>query len=223
MRILLVEDEPDIAETTGEYLKKQGFIVDVADSLRFAREAIRSCQYEVVILDRMLPDGDGVELIRFCQQQGLVNRFLVLSAMSQLNDKLAGLSLGADDYITKPFEPQELLARIRVAMRHPLKVVDNNVKVGRLRYDSGSHNIFLDDELFLLSRRELAILVLLMKRANRVIAREAIEQAVYSFDDDITSNTLESHMSRLRKKLLQADAGVSIQTVRGVGYLLKAL
>ncbi|QVK22000.1 response regulator transcription factor [Shewanella dokdonensis] len=191
--------------------------------MRFAREALRSFPYEVVILDRMLPDGDGVELIRFCQQQGLLNRFLVLSAMDQLNDKLTGLNLGADDYVTKPFEPQELLARIRAAMRHPLQAVEHIITVGQLRYDSQSHNVFLRDQLFLLSRRELAIMGLLMKRANRVIAREAIEQAVYSFDDEITSNTLESHMSRLRKKLTQADTGVTIQTVRGVGYLLKAL
>lgn len=222
MRLLLVEDDDAIAETTGDYLRKQGFTVDVAETLRFAEQAVQGCQYEVVILDRMLPDGEGLSLMRFCQQRGLTNRFLVLSALDELGDKVTGLDEGADDYLAKPFEPQELLARIRAAMRHPLSQKQTLIEVGNLTYDGANHNVFVHGELLMLSRRELAILSLLMKRANRVIARESIEQAIYSFDDDISSNTLESHMSRLRKKLTTFDTQVVIQTLRGVGYLLKA-
>ena len=221
MKILLVEDDHDLAVATRRMLQRHNYIVDVAGSLGIARAALQSSQYEVVLLDRRLPDGDGVELMHFAQEEGLSCKFLVLSALGELQERVEGLDLGADDYIVKPFEPEELLARIRAAERRPAPEVGRTIRVGRLNLECDTRNFDLHGEPFILPRREMVVLEQLMHNANRVVSRQALEMAMYGYDDQFESNTLESHMSRLRKTLAANACGVKIYTVRGTGYMLR--
>ena len=221
MKLLLVEDTEKIATLISKQLTQQNFVVDHAPNLSMAREALQLSSYDVVILDRMLPDGDGVDLIKFSKKKTLNNRFLILSALGEVIEKTKGLDLGADDYLAKPFEPTELIARIRALLRRPLPVVEQVWKCGNLIFDVDSHNATIKDELLVLNRRELSVLEVLIRNVGRVVTRSQMENAIFGYDDEIQSNTLEAHVSRLRKRLIEADAGVKIHTVRGVGYMLK--
>ncbi len=221
MKLLLVEDTEKIAGLICKQLTQNNFVVDHAPNLSIAREALQLTKYDLIILDRMLPDGDGVELIKFSKNKQLNNRFLILSALGQVIEKAEGLDLGADDYLAKPFEPVELLARIRAILRRPIPVVNKVWKCGILEYDADNHNATIHDELLVLNRRELTVLEVLIRNAGRVVTRTQMENAIFGYDDDIQSNTLEAHVSRLRKRLMEAEAGVKIHTVRGVGYMLK--
>ena len=227
MRVLLVEDDPNLAEAVRRLLQKHGHVVDVAGSLRMAKAAITGNPYAVVLLDRMLPDGEGTRLIFHARENGVHTRFLILSALGDIDQRVEGLDLGADDYVVKPFEPDELCARIRAVGRRPVPEIVRTVAFGNLRMDSATGdlstgaNVAEGDAPVLLPRRELALLQKLMDRAGRVVTREALETAMYGYDDEIQSNTLESHVSRLRKHLAETDTGVAIHTIRGVGYMLK--
>ena len=213
MKILLVEDEPDLATATQRLLRRHNYIVDIAENLSVARSALQNSQYEIVLLDRRLPDGDGVELIHFAQGNNLTCKFLVLSALGELQERIEGLDLGADDYMVKPFEPEELLARMRAAERRPVPEVGKVLEIGGLRLDCDSRNFDVGGETFILPRREMVILEQLIHSANRVVGREVLEKAMYGYDEQFESNTLESHM--LRKSIADRACGVRIH-MRGV-------
>lgn len=221
MKILLVEDEPELAAATQRLLRRHNYIVDVAEDLSVARSALMNSPYEIVVLDRRLPDGDGTELIHFANDNHLMCKFLVLSALGELQERVEGLDFGADDYMVKPVEPEELLARIRAAERRPTPQVGKVLQVGHLRLDCDTRNFSVKGGTLVLPRREMVILEQMMHAANRVVGREAMEKAMYGYDEQFESNTLESHMSRLRKSLAAHDCGVRIHTVRGVGYMLR--
>ena len=227
MRILLVEDDADLSEAVRRLLRREGHVVDLADSLRMARAAITEHPYELVLLDRMLPDGEGTALIVHAREAGVRTRFLILSALGDIHKRVEGLDLGADDYIVKPFEPDELCARIRAVGRRPAGEGPQTIECGNLRLDRASRDIVAianggsKSRPLVFPRRELTLLQTLLERAGRVVTRETLESAMYGYDDLFQSNTLESHVSRLRKHLAEEDTGVGIHTVRGVGYLLK--
>jgi len=221
MRILFVEDELELALITQKLLERQKHVVDIADTLAISRVMLLDNKYDLVLLDRRLPDGDGIDLIRYATHKKIETRFLILSALGDLDDRIEGLDIGADDYMVKPFEPEELLARIRAASRRPLPENAKVLELGNLRFNCSSRNFRVSGETQILPRRELIILEKLLVRAGRVVSRENIESAMYGYDDDVVSNTLESHISRLRKHLAKFDSGVSIHTIRGVGYMLQ--
>ncbi|SEP79097.1 DNA-binding response regulator, OmpR family, contains REC and winged-helix (wHTH) domain [Devosia sp. YR412] len=221
MRILLVEDELDLAKALIAALARHDIVVDHVTTLALAEEAAHSGVHSAVILDRKLPDGDGLSLIPRLReiQEGLP--IIVLSALGSPDHRVTGLETGADDYLAKPFLVDELLARIRAVMRRPVQMMESSVTVGRLKFDLHESAAMIDGEPLVLPRRELLALDLLVRRAGRVVNRSALEEAVYGFDDDIASNTLDAHISRLRRKL--TPAGVEIHAIRGIGYLLRAL
>jgi DNA-binding response OmpR family regulator len=221
MKILLVEDDDNLAEVLQRLLVKEGYVVDLADALAMAKEALLSNQYDIVILDRMLPDGDGLDLIRFNSERHKQNRFLVLSALNEIGQKVEGLNLGADDYVAKPFEPEELLARIKVSLRHPLQEIKKEVRCGNLSYDCVARDFRVNDQPLVLPRREMVVLESLIKRSGRVATREVIESEMYGYNDEILSNSLESHISKLRKNIKEHQIHVTIRTIRGVGYMLQ--
>jgi DNA-binding response OmpR family regulator len=169
----------------------------------------------------MLPDGDGVELVDFARNKEINCRFLILSALGDIEERVEGLDLGADDYIVKPFEPEDLLARIRAAIRRPMPELSKTWICGYIELEQQSKNVKISEKSVVLPRRELIVLETLIKSADRVVTRQMLEKAVYGYDDEIMSNSLESHISRLRKKLVSLDSGVIIHAVRGVGYLMK--
>ena len=191
-----------------------------------AESAVIAVRYALVLLDRVLPDGDGTQLIRYARENGVDTRFLILSACGDVDERVEGLDLGADDYMVKPFEPKELCARIRALGRRPLPDEPHGTTFGNLCLDLATGEVLTyaggeQGSPVSFRRREMALLKKLMERPGRAVSREALEAAIYGCHDVIQSNSLESHVSRLRKRLVENGAGISIQTVWGFGYMLK--
>ena len=221
LRILLVEDEPEMASALAVALKKYDMVVDLVANLADAEEAVSSNAYGAVLLDRQLPDGDGLTLIATLRAKGVSVPVIVLTARGELVDRVAGLDSGADDYLAKPFAVEELLARLRAVLRRPAGLQLEIIKAGRVAFDCGHREVSIDGRPFELPRRELLVLETLLRRMGRTVLRATLEEAVYNFDDEIQSNALDAHVSRLRRKLADSNAGVEIHSIRGVGYLLK--
>lgn len=222
MKVLLVEDEFEFADTVRGALERERFIVDHVDRLTLAREAIASGSYELVLLDRTLPDGDGLSLVPVLRAENPGLPIIVLSARGEVLDRVAGLDEGADDYLVKPFALEEMFARIRAVRRRPAELGAEEIHVGSLVFDVANDEATVAGVRLDLARRELRVLTALVKSRGRTVLRESLEQAVYGFDDEVQSNTLDSHISRLRRKLIEAGANVEIHAIRGVGYLLRA-
>jgi DNA-binding response OmpR family regulator len=223
VRILLVEDQPELGATLAERLKAEGYVVDLATGLGEAIEAVLGADYRLVLLDRRLPDGDGLSLLPVLRTRPTSPPAIVLTALDDVPDRVAGLDAGAEDYLIKPFALDELLARIRVLQRRSgAGSRTPSVVVGGLEFDLASREARIGGLPFPLPRRELAILDALARRAGRVVMREHLESQVYGYDDEISSNALEAHISRLRKRLSEAGAGVMLHGVRGIGYMLRA-
>lgn len=221
MRVLLVEDEPRLAESLRSVLERERFIVDHAEGVEAAREASMLRSFDLVLLDRSLPDGEGLSLLPSLRFDNPGIHVIVLSARNGVNDRVAGLDGGADDYLTKPFSIDEMLARIRAVRRRPVDLAGATIRAGSLVFDLAHEGVEVDGARIDLPRRELRVLAALIKRRGRTVQREALENAVFGFDDEIQSNTLDSHISRLRRKLTAAGARIEIHAIRGVGYLLR--
>ena len=220
MRILLVEDEIDMAAALTAALSRHDIVVDHARTLEVAEEACRSDVHDAVLLDRKLPDGDGLSLIPFLRRERAGLPVIVLSALGSPEHRVAGLDNGADDYLAKPFSTDELLARLRAVMRRPAQIGESMVSVGQLRFNLTERQAEVAGKPLDLTRRELLALEILVRRSGRTVSRSALEEAVYGYDDEIASNSLDSHISRLRHKL--SGSGVEIHGIRGLGYLLRA-
>jgi DNA-binding response OmpR family regulator len=221
MRILLVEDEAEMAAALASALKRYDMVVDHVATLAEAEEAIVADVHGAALLDRQLPDGDGLALIPKLRARADGVPIIVLTARGELADRIAGLDGGADDYLAKPFAVEELLARLRAVLRRPAGMQPDIVKAGRLAFDFGHREASVDGQPLDLPRRELLVLETLVRRLGRTVLRSALEEAVYSFDDAVQSNALDTHVSRLRRKLADVDAAVEIHGIRGVGYLLR--
>jgi DNA-binding response OmpR family regulator len=221
MRVLLIEDEFELAEALRGALERERFVVDHADCLSVAREAALLAPFDLVLLDRTLPDGDGLSLVPFLREEHPGLHIVVLSARGEVSDRIAGLDEGADDYLVKPFSLDEMFARIRAIKRRPVDLAAEEIHVGCLVYSLANDDVSAGGVELELPRRELRVLAALVKRRGRTVLRETLEQAVYGFDDEVQSNTLDSHVSRLRRKLAEANAGIEIHAIRGVGYLLR--
>jgi DNA-binding response OmpR family regulator len=221
MRILLVEDEPEMAAALRVALKRHDMVVDHAASLIEAEDFIALDNYDAVLLDRQLPDGDGLSLVTKLRVGGSATPVLVLTARGDTADKVDGLNVGADDYLAKPFAFEELMARLRALLRRPAAVHSQVIRAGDLAFDVGHREATIRGEPLALPRRELLVLEALMRRMGRMVQRETLMEAVFGLDDEIQSNALDTHVSRLRRKLAEAGVGVTINGVRGVGYLLR--
>ena len=220
MRVLLVEDEPDFGPIAAEGVRRAGYTVDLVTSLAEAEAALSVARYALVLLDRRLPDGDGLSLLRETRARQSGTPVIILSALDRSLDVVHGLDAGADDYLAKPLDLAELLARIRAALRKTGTLQQPPISCGRLTFIVDSRDVTVGNTAIILKRRELAVLACLMRRVGRVVLRETLLSEIYGFDDDIQSNTLDAHVSRLRNRLADADARVVIHPIRGVGYML---
>ncbi|PWK68501.1 response regulator transcription factor [Aminobacter sp. AP02] len=223
MRILLVEDEPELASAMRTALRRYDMVVDHATSLLEAGDFAASESYDAILLDRQLPDGDGLTLVPKLRARGNATPVLVLTARSDTSDKVDGLDMGADDYLAKPFAFEELLARLRALLRRPANVQTQVIHAGDLAFDFGHREVLVRGEPMALPRRELLVLEALLRRTGRMVQRSSLMEAVFGLDDEIQSNALDTHVSRLRRKLAEADGKVEINGVRGVGYLLREI
>ncbi|MBT2118093.1 response regulator transcription factor [Dyella sp. LX-66] len=221
MRILLVEDEPEMAQAVRAALRRHGMLTDIAPSIALAAEALRQQVHDLLLLDRQLPDGDGATLIALARQCCADLPVIMLTARGSLADRVGGLDLGADDYLVKPFAVEELLARIRAISRRPSQLALPTARLGNLSFDFSAHEAFVDELRLPLPRRQLLVLEALFLRLGRTVRREVLQESVYDFQDEIQSNALDAHISKLRRALADAGAQADIHVIRGVGYLLK--
>lgn len=219
MRVLLVEDHAPLAEAVSEAFQRAGFAIDHAAGAEDAEQMSSLADYSLVILDLGLPDGDGLDLLPKLRQNGRVP-VIVLTAKDQLADRLAGLDGGADDYIIKPVEMPELVARCRAVLRRPGDRSSTILSVGNLKLDTAGRSATIDEKPLTLGRRELSVLEHLMRAAGRVAPRRVLEEAVYSFNEEVGPNALEAAVSRLRRALEAAGYKTPIVTIRGLGWML---
>jgi len=214
MRILLVEDEPALGAAVQEHLAAAGHAVDWVTRLGDADAALRAVEYGLMLLDLHLPDGRGLDLLKSLRAAGNPAPVIVITARDQISDRIAGLNAGADDYLVKPFDLDELRARVSAVARRYSGNPNPMVRLGELEIDLPAHRVRLAGRPVDLTRREWAILDLLVRRPGAIVPKDRIEEALYAFDAEVESNAVEVHVSRLRKKLGR-DA---IRTLRGIGY-----
>jgi two-component system, OmpR family, response regulator QseB len=221
MRLLLIEDERELATALSAALSKHGIVTDHTMHLADAHELVLQNDYDAILLDRRLPDGEGLTFIPVLRRAGNDTPIIVLTARNEPMERVAGLDFGADDYLGKPFLVEELMARVRALLRRPSGVVDQDINVGRLLVDPLNLTVKIETDTLDIPRRELLVLQALAKRKGRTVLRATLERAVYNYEEEIQSNALDAHISRLRKRLLDVEAGATIHNIRGVGYLLK--
>ncbi len=218
MNILLVEDDAPLARGLQRALRHEGFSVNHVDCGREAINSVASTLPDMVILDLGLPDMDGMAVLKQLRNNGHKLPVLILTAREGLNDTVTALDGGADDYLSKPFEMDELLARLRVLTRRLGTSQSSRIAQGAVTLDTASHAVCVGDSDVSCSRREYMLLKALMENTGRIQTREALESKLYGWGEEVASNTIEVHISHLRKKL---PAGF-IQTVRGVGYTINS-
>jgi two-component system OmpR family response regulator len=218
MHILLAEDDEVLSNGIARALQQKGYSVDVFDNGMSAQEAACANKFDLIILDLGLPRLDGLSVLQKVRTQSKTVPILIVTARDGLNDRVNGLDLGADDYITKPFDLPELEARVRALLRRSSGTKDGEVVLGELQFDVAGRRAFIKGVALELSARELAVLEFLMLRAGRVVNKEQLIEYMYGWDEEVTYNAIEVHVHRLRKKL--ESANVTIRTIRGLGYLL---
>jgi two-component system OmpR family response regulator/two-component system response regulator QseB len=216
MRILLVEDDPLLGDGIQTALRRAMLTVDWLHDGASALAALRAGGIDVVVLDLGLPRMDGVAVIRAARAAGVTTPILVLTARDRVAERVGALDLGADDFLGKPFDPDELLARIRALHRRSLGQAQPVVGHGPLLLDPANFSVHWQGRPVDLPRREFALLRVLLEQHGRIVTRDALQQSLYGWDDDVASNSLEVHVHHLRRKL---DPTL-IRTVRGVGYTL---
>ena len=221
MRILLVEDEPELAAALRMALGQRDMLLDHVATLAEGEEAIIAGVHSAVLLDRNLSDGDGLRLLPHIRARKTAVPVIVLTALGETDDRIEGLDAGADDYLPKPFAIDELLARLRAVLRRSIELAPDFLRLGPFAFDWQSRSASVAGQPLGLPRRELLALEGLLRRQGRVVQRSTLEEAVYGFDDEIQSNALDMHISRLRRRLKDAGAQLEIHGVRGIGYLLK--
>lgn len=220
MRILLVEDHAELAERIAKWIRRAGFAVDCFATLHDAEAALDDQSYVIALIDRRLPDGDGLSLIARIRRKQPGARILMLTALDALDDRVAGLDAGADDYLVKPFALEELMARIRASLRRPGGEHAPPIAIGRLSFDTDTRTASINGAPILLLRRELALLDSLIRRIHCVVPRETLVSTIYGIDDEIDEHALTKLASRLRARLVEMNAGVHIHAARGLGYML---
>ena len=219
MRILLVEDDALLADGLTRALRQSGYIVDWTQDGKEADAWLANSEYELAILDLGLPGLEGAEVLQRLRNRRQATPVLILSAREALEERVRVLDLGADDYLVKPVALSELEARVRALIRRGRTQPEPEMRLGKLRLDTVGRRAWLDQEPLDLTAREWGALEFLASRANRIVSKEQIMQSLYSWDDEITPNAIEKFVSRLRVKL--EPGGISIRTVRGLGYYLE--
>lgn len=217
MRILLVEDDPLLAQGLLKSLRYEGLSVDHVATVADAKKLAILPDYELIILDLGLPDGDGLSVVNLVKKQKRTVPIVILTAKDSINDRVKGLDSGADDYLVKPFDMQELLARIRVIERRLGTVQTSVIVNGLVALDTTAHTLTVETTETLLARKEFMVLKAIMENAGRILSREQIETKLYDWGEEVASNAVEVHISNLRKKLPRDF----IKTIRGVGYTVK--
>ncbi len=223
MRILVVEDEHRIANSIKKGLEQERYAVDVAYTGSDGLDMAQVEDYDLIILDRMLPYVDGIEIAKALRKKSIHTPILMLTAKGQVEDKIEGLDAGADDYVTKPFSFEELLARIRALSRRPKNSLDTKLVVRSLELDTKSYTVKRQELSIVLTHKEFALLEYLMRNKNNILTKEQIINSIWDYDADILPNTVEVYIRNLRNKIEKPFKGETplIHTVRGFGYKIE--
>jgi DNA-binding response OmpR family regulator len=222
MRLLLIEDNARLGALLVDGLVQDGFVVDWRETLEEGLEARGLAAYDLILLDLGLPDGDGLDLVKQLRRSRDSVPILILTARGGLGERIAGLDVGADDYLVKPFDIAELAARCRALLRRPGSCLGVILEAGNVALDTANRSLEVAGTPVAMSPRELALLEHLLRRAGQVVAKTLLEDQLYAMDAEVTPNALEVAVSRLRKRLTAAHADLTLRTAHGVGYALMA-
>lgn len=223
MRILFVEDEPSIAEAVASLLKKQHYSVDLAYDGETGLDYAASGVYDLLVLDIMLPKIDGITLLKTLRKQNIRTPIIMLTAKSEVDDKVLGLDAGADDYLTKPFQMKELLARIRsLSRRKDLDYQEDQLAFGNVVLARNELQLATTTNQVVLSPKEMKLMELFLSRPKVILSKEIIINKIWGFDPDVEENRVEIYVSLLRKKLTLLEADIGIRTIRNAGYILQS-
>lgn len=224
MKILLVEDEPTVAHFIQKGMRDSGYVIDHANNGQLGLSMASSNNYDVIILDRMLPELDGIDVLTTYREQGVSTPTLILSAKNKVDDKVKGLRAGADDYLTKPFAFEELLARVEIlAARASSTTPSNtNMQLGELQLDLINRKVTRDGTVIDLQSKEFKLLEYLMQNANKIVTRTMLLEKVWEYNFDPQTNVIDVHISRLRNKIDKGFAYPMIETIRGAGYMISS-
>jgi len=221
MRILLFEDHRRLAESIIKGLARLGFGVDAFPTAADGINAVRSMGYDAIVLDLGLPDRDGLEVLRELRQSNSATPILILTARDGVEDRVIGLDSGADDYVVKPFAIVELAARLRALLRRPGQSIATVLTIGNLCLNVSARQVTVNGSASHFSAREIEVLEMLMRREGSVISRSSLEDGLYGLHRNVSLNSIEVLVSRLRRRLRATKAACTIHTLHGIGYLLK--
>ena len=218
MRLFIVEDDSDLGDALCRRLKQDGYAVDWEQDGEAANDILQFQKYDAIILDIELPSMDGITLLRALRRRGDATPVMMLTARSRMDDRVDALDIGADDYLSKPFDVREFDARCRALLRRSTGSVSSSFEVGKVHFDGAAMLVRIDDVQITLPNREFRLLEILLGSVGRVVSKEQIAEQLFDFDDEAGPNAIEVYVGRLRRKL--GDA-LTIQTVRGMGYLME--
>ena len=216
MRILLLEDNADLADAITSRLKSKDFVVDIASNIQAAESALAVGSFDLALFDLSLPDGSSLALLQKLRRQGKTIP-VIITARDQISDRITGLEAGADDYLVKPFDLDEMIARIHTIMRRYEGNPNPVIKFGNIQIDQSGHRVFVSNVEVELTAKKWAVVQKLSSQPGHIFSKEQMEATLYNFDSEVGSNTLEVYVSRIRKKLGKDH----IETVRGLGYRFK--
>jgi len=220
MRLLVVDDNAKLRQLLVGLFTGARYAVDAVGTAREALEALAVARYDLILLELRLPDSDGTSFLRNLRRNGVGTPVLVGTAVTDVERRVQVLDDGADDVMLKPFSSDELLARVRALLRRPPNVLNRVLSIGNISLDTTARAVQVDGDALDLTRREIAVLETLMRNRTRPVAKRALEEAVYSFSEDVSPNAIEAAVSRVRRRLDGAGARVTISAARGMGYLL---
>lgn len=217
MKILLIEDDPLIGDGLKMGLVKSGFSVDWFVNGGDGEEALRQAHYDAVVLDLTLPEVDGLDILQNWRREGRKEPVLILTARGEVEERILGLNQGADDYLGKPFALAEVVARLNALLRRKGGEAANILSLRNIKLNQQTKQVWLDDNEVVLAPREVALLELLLHNKNRVLSKQQLEEKLYSWDDEVSSNAIEVHVHHIRKKLGKNI----IKTINKIGYMME--
>lgn len=220
MKVLIIEDETDLLISISNYLTKENYICELAGTYKKASEKIGVYEYDIILLDIGLPDGNGIELIKKIKKCNISAGIIILSAKSSLNDKITGLDLGADDYITKPFHLSELNSRIKAVLRRHKLDGNNSISFNEIRIDTYSNEVSVNNKQIVLTKKEYDMLLFFIINKNRVLTKEAIAEHLWNDNIDLADNFdfIYTHLNNIRRKIKSKKGNDYIKTIYGMGY-----
>jgi|TARA_B110000977_G_scaffold129320_1_gene164912 DNA-binding response OmpR family regulator len=220
MKILLVEDNVRLSELVKKNLIKSGFVTDIAKDIEEAVHNLKSYSYDAIVLDLNLPDGNGMSFLKQIRDKKNQIPVIILTANIDFNNKIKGLNIGADDYLTKPFKHEELVARLKAILRRPNDYLEQKINIKNVSFDTDNYQLKINDIIVKIAKKESIILEILLKKYNKTVTKNVLLDKSYEIDKEINSNSLEVSLHRLRKILEKSESALEIKNLRGIGYII---